>query len=113
MSACPPSCSASAAAAAAAGAIPNTSPPASRHADASVLIAVVLPAPAGAIANCTRSPEDAILRTRSTWPEFSSTPLASAPSSARLIDRSPTTMPSRRPASASSRVSASRICCEV
>jgi hypothetical protein len=58
-----PICSRSAAAAAAEGARPTTVPPPSVHAPARARIAVVLPAPAGAIASCRRAPEVAIVRT--------------------------------------------------
>src|SRR5674476_1387910 len=55
-----PICSRSAAAAAADGARPTTVPPPSVHAPARARIAVVLPAPAGAIASCRQAPEVAM-----------------------------------------------------
>ena len=72
----------SCAAAAADGASPITVPPASVQAAARVCIAVVLPAPAGAIASCSRAPEVAICRTNATCPAFRATPLAVASSNA-------------------------------
>ena len=55
-----PICSRSTAAAAADGASPRTVPPSLVHAAASARMAVVFPAPAGAIASCSRAPEVAI-----------------------------------------------------
>ena len=58
-----PVCSPSCAAAAAEGARPITVPPASVQARVRACRAVVFPAPAGAMASCSRDPEVAIART--------------------------------------------------
>src|SRR5829696_4670971 len=59
-----PVASRSCAAAAAEGANPSTWPPLSRHAWTRVRMAVVFPAPAGAMANCSRAPEVHMERTK-------------------------------------------------
>ena len=76
-------------------------------------MAVVFPAPAGAMASCNRAPEVHICRTRAACPASSAVPLAAISSSARSTADSSTTVPSRRPAVAISRCSASRIRWEV
>ena len=63
-----PVASRSCAAAAADGAKPTTWPPLSVHARARVRMAVVFPAPAGAMASCSRAPEVHIQRTRAACP---------------------------------------------
>ena len=90
-------CSRSAAAAAADGARPTTVPPPSVQAPARARIAVVLPAPAGAIASCSRAPEVAIVRTSAACPALRVTPLAADSSRAMSTAESATACPSTRP----------------
>ena len=108
-----PVCSARTAAAAADGARPMTCPPSSVQARVRARIAVVFPAPAGAIASCTRAPEVHIWRTSAACPASSTVPFAAISSNARstatcrrLTRR--VVRPRRRGG-----VSASRIRCEV
>ncbi len=77
-----PVASRSCAAAAADGANPTTWPPLSRHARARVRMAVVFPAPAGAIASCSRAPEVHMARTRAACPASKAFPFAADSSSA-------------------------------
>jgi len=106
-------CSRSAAAAAADGARPTTVPPPSVHAPASARIAVVLPAPAGAIASCSRAPEVAIVRTSAACPALRVTPLAVDSSRAMSTADSVTACPSTRPAMATRCCSAAMTLAEV
>ena len=76
-------------------------------------MAVVFPAPAGAIASCSRAPEVHICRTSAACPASRAVPFAAISSSARSTADSSTADPSRRPAAVTRRVSASRIRCEV
>ena len=100
-------------AAAAEGARPITSPPPLVQAAARAWRAVVLPAPAGAIASCSRAPEVAIDRTNPTWPAFNAVPLATISNSATSTAASSTLRPSSRPATWRRRCSAARIRVEV
>ena len=70
------------AAAAADGASPMTWPPPLAQAVASARRAVVFPAPAGAIASCSRAPEVAIPRTSAACPALRVTPFAADSSNA-------------------------------
>ncbi len=76
-------------------------------------MAVVFPAPAGAIASCIRALEVHIWRTSAACPASSAVPFAAISSKARSTAVWSTADPSRRPAAATRRVSASRIRCEV
>ena len=76
-------------------------------------MAVVFPAPAGAIASWTRAPELHIWRTSEACPASRAVPFAAISSTARSTADWSTTVPSRRPAVATSRCSAFRIRCEV
>ena len=76
-------------------------------------MAVVFPAPAGAMASCNRAPEVHICRTSAACPASSAVPLAAISSSARSTADSSTTVPSWRPAVAIRRCSASRMRWEV
>ena len=78
-----PVCSARTAAAAADGARPTTWPPSWVQARVRARIAVVFPAPAGAIASCTRAQEAHICRTSEACPASSAVPLAAISSRAR------------------------------
>jgi hypothetical protein len=78
-----PVCSLRTAAAAADGARPITWPPASVQARVRARMAVVFPAPAGAIASCRREPEVHICRTRAAWPASSAVPFTAISSNAR------------------------------
>jgi hypothetical protein len=108
-----PAASRSCAAAAADGASPTTWPPLSRHARARVRIAVVFPAPTGAIASCSRAPEVHMERTRAACPTSKVFPLAAASSSASSTVAASATRPSVWPAVATRRCSAARIRVEV
>ena len=88
-------------------------PPPSAHAVASARMAVVLPDPAGAIANWSLAPEVAISRTSVAWPALRVTPLAVDSSSARSTEEASTAYPSYRPATSTSRCSAARTLLEV
>ena len=103
----------STAAAAAEGASPMTVPPPCRQAVARARIAVVLPVPAGAIASCNRAPEVDISRTSPVCPAFKVIPLAVVSSNAVSTAAVVMVGPSRRPAVATSRCSASKIRVEV
>ena len=72
------------AAAAADGASATTAPPACRHASATTFIAVVFPAPAGAIPSCTTRPEQQNARTNPCCPGFNARPVAALWSMTRL-----------------------------
>ena len=100
-------------AAAAEGARPITVPPPSVQACARALMAVVLPAPAGAMASCRRAPEVAISRTRVACPALRGSPLAVEASMARSTAPAGTLRPSYWPARATIRASAARSCGEV
>ena len=76
-------------------------------------MAVVFPAPAGAIASCRRAPEVHIWRTSEACPASKTVLFAAISSSARSTADSSTTGPSRRPAAVTRRCSASRIRCDV
>jgi hypothetical protein len=103
----------SCAAAAADGANPSTWPPLSLHARARVRMAVVFPAPAGAIASWSRAPEAHMARTKAACPASKASPLAAASSSTSSTMPASRTCPSVRPAAATSRCSAVRIRAEV
>ena len=108
-----PSCSRRTAAAAADGASPMTVPPSVLHAAARAAMAVVFPAPAGAIASCTRAPEVAMPVTSAACPALRLTPLAACSSNAIATASALAVCPSRRPARATRRCSAARIAGEV
>ena len=108
-----PVCSARTAAAAADGARPSTWPPSWVQARVRARMAVVFPAPAGAIASCRRAPELHIWRTSAAWPASRAVPFAAISSRARSTAAWSTADPPRRPAAATRRASASRIRCEV
>ena len=76
-------------------------------------MAVVLPAPAGAIASCSLAPEVHICRTSEACPASRTVPFAAISSKARSTAVCSTDAPPRRPAAVRRRVSASRIRCEV
>jgi hypothetical protein len=76
-------------------------------------MAVVFPAPAGAIASCSRAPEVHMERTRAACPASNAFPLAAASSSASSNVAASTTRPSVGPAIAMSRCSAARMRAEV
>ena len=76
-------------------------------------MAVVFPAPAGAIASCTRAPEVHIWRTSEACPASSAVPFAAISSKARSTAVCSTDAPPRCPAAVRRRRSASRIRCEV
>ena len=95
------------------GASPNTWPPLSLHARARVRMAVVFPAPAGAIANRSRASEVHMARTRAACPASKAFPLAADSSSARSTAPASTIWPSLRPAAPTSCSSAARIRAEV
>ena len=78
-----PVCSPRTAAAAADGARPSTWPPSSVQARVRARMAVVFPAPAGAIASCSRAPEVHICRTRDACPASRAVPFAAISSRAR------------------------------
>ena len=103
----------SCAAAAADGASPITWPPLSRHARARVRVAVVFPAPAGAMASCSRAPELHMARTRAACPPSRLTPFAAASSMASSTVPGSRMRPSVRPAVATRRCSAARMRVEV
>ncbi len=96
------------AAAAAEGASPMTLPPEAVQAIDRASMAVVLPEPAGAIASCTRAPDDAISRTRRTCPGLSWTRFAAHSSSARSTAVGSATLPPCCPAAVRRRCSACR-----
>ena len=102
----------SCAAAAAGGANPTTWPPLSVHARARMRIAVVFPAPASAMANCSRA-ELHIERTRAACPTSKEFPFAADSSRAKSTLAASAARPSVRPAAATSRWSAARIRVEV
>ena len=77
-----PVCSARTAAAAADGARPSTWPPSWVQARVRARMAVVFPAPAGAIASCSRAPEVHIWRTSAACPASSAVPFAAISSKA-------------------------------
>jgi hypothetical protein len=108
-----PVASRSCAAAAADGASPTTWPLLSPHARARVRMTVVFPAPAGAMASCSRVPEVHMERTRAACPASRLTPFAADSSNASSTAPAATTQPSVRPAAATRRCSASRIRAEV
>ena len=78
-----PVCSARTAAAAADGARPSTWPPSWVQARVRARMAVVFPAPAGAIASCSRAPDVHICRTSAACPASSAVPFAAISSRAR------------------------------
>ena len=78
-----PVCSRRTAAAAAEGASPITVPPSSTHAAVRARMAVVFPAPAGAMASWSRAPEVAIWVTKAACPGLRMMPLAACSSRAR------------------------------
>jgi hypothetical protein len=108
-----PVASRSCAAAAADGANPITWPPPSSHAHVSARNAVVFPAPAGAIASCSRAPEVAMDRTSPACPASRTNPFAADSSSANSTVGASMLRPSIQPAVVTSRCSAARIRVEV
>ena len=108
-----PVCSRSWAAAAADGANPNTVPPEAVQAVAKACIAVVFPAPAGAIASCSRRPEVAMAVTSSTCPTFSSRPACALASSAAPTWIGAVVRPPIRPANSTNWCSAATTRAEV
>jgi hypothetical protein len=108
-----PVASRSCAAAAADGANPSIWPPPSLHARARVDMAVVLPAPAGAIASCSRAPELHMTSTRAACPASKALPLAAASKRASSMAPASTARPSVRPAVVTNRCSAAKIRAEV
>ena len=74
---------------------------------------VVFPAPAGAIASCSRAPEVAIPVTRAACPALRVTPFAACSNSATPTASALAVCPSHRPAASTSRCSAARIAAEV
>ena len=105
-----PVCSRSTAAAAADGASPTTVPPSSTQAAARARMAVVFPAPAGAMASWSRAPEVAIWVTRAACPALRVAPLAACSSSAISTASGWRVCRSARPAASTRRCSAARIC---
>jgi hypothetical protein len=76
-------------------------------------MAVVFPAPAGAIASWTRAPEVHICRTNAACPASRAVPFAAISSKARSTAVDSTADPSRHPAAPTRRASASRILVDV
>src|SRR5215207_7723078 len=91
-----PVCSPRTAAAAANGARPSSWPPSSVQARARARMAVVLPAPAGAIASCKRAPDVLICQTRDACPASSALPVAAISSKARSTAVRSTDAPPQR-----------------
>ena len=86
-----------------------TVPPSSVHAEVRARMAVVFPAPAGAIASWSAAPEVAIERTSAVWPALSGVWLAACSSSVTVTACSVAACRPARPAAATSRCSAARI----
>ena len=97
------------AAAAADGASATTTPPACRHASATTFIAVVFPAPAGAIPSCTTRPEQQNARTNPCCPGFNARPAVALWSRTAWTRVGWRRRPARSRAAVTIRVSASRI----
>jgi len=108
-----PVLSRSRAAAAADGARPTTWPPLSIDAGVKARTAVVLPAPAGAMASWRRAPDMLIDLTNAACPGSKVTPLAACSNSASSTISAGAVRPSMWPATATTRCSAARMRAEV